>query len=66
MVLMILFLIACSNSKKVHDHCMSGCFAGMNYNGEWFDEIDIKNITEDNLKEFESCEKFCDVYESQI
>ena len=59
----LFLLMGCETiDKTINNHCMTGCFAGMNYNGSEILEIDTENIGEDELKKFVACENFCKVY----
>jgi len=42
--------------------CMTGCFAGLNYNGTVFKKIDISEMTLNDVDSFEACETLCTIY----
>jgi len=41
---------------------MTGCFAGLNYNGTVFKKIDISEMTLNDVDSFEACETLCTIY----
>ena len=46
-------------TKPNYDSCMIGCFAGLNYNGSGFLEMDIENT---DIESLDSCQEFCLLY----
>lgn len=65
-ILVLVFVSGCTKNQEVYNHCMIGCFAGMNYNGSEIIEIDTENIDDEKLKEFVACENHCKVYTNEI
>jgi len=57
----VLFLVSCVNDTNSYNYCMTGCFAGLNYNGSEILKVDTDNISEEQLKGFVACEFFCEV-----
>lgn len=43
------------------NYCTLGCIGGLNYNGSEIVEIDVTDITDEDLRSFQACEQLCDV-----
>lgn len=57
-LLTLLSLTGCSKDRSMQA-CVTGCVAGMNYNGTAYEQIELNEPT---IARIHECQRFCKVY----